>query len=483
MWGGVVFASNAPESNDLDNSCITANNSSVHRGNIENQLLSQIRFSNGELPAFTLQERMNTIIVPAASVTVIKNNTIDWSNAYGVLASDSDEKADCGTLFQSASLSKPVMMMAVLRMAEQKALKLDENIESYLSSFTLPEGKQSKENPVTFRNILRHTSGITAGGFMGYTQSEAMPTDIEVLKAASNVNSNILEVVDEPGKQLMYSGVAYTLAEVALQDIFKKSFADIMSEWVLSPTGMTLSDFAQPLDVKKYDSIARAHNSTGAVIDGGWHNHPEQAAAGLWSTSQELAQFLIEIGKGYRGESEVFSKATIDELLTDPISQHAYGFRMMGEGDSLALVHYGRNVGYVTGMVLNLVSGDGAVVLTNSDNGFNLMNELFLTISNEYQWPHYKQNVMEKKSLPIDTLNRFVGQYKFEAQGWSIAVEFDPDSKQLVLAFPNNDRYSLVPTTQEEYHLVHPETGVQTRFEMTDKGTVLHLYGQVGAKQ
>lgn len=478
-----ISAINAQIAQKDQNHCVVSEEGTSRKTNVEQGLRNTVRFINKNAPGFNLSDRMSTHKTPAFSATVIKNNEIDWSQAYGTLKIGSDKATSCQTLFQAASLSKPVTMMAMMRMHEAGKIDLDKNIEDYLESYKLPEGKQTTENPVTLRNILNHTSGITPGGYVGYKQSEGIPSDLEILAASGITNSPAIEVVNTPGEQLMYSGGAYTLAELAIQEAFDKPFAAIMAEWVLKPAKMHNADFTQPLAKSNYALVAQGHGFDGSVVEGGWHNHPEQAAAGLWANSHDLALLLIEIGKGYRGESKVFSKSLIDTLLANPIAQHAYGFRTMGEGESQAIVHYGGTVGYRAAMVLNLKSGDGAVFLTNSDNGSALVNELLLSVSDVYQWPHFKQVEMTQSSSPEDVLIGFTGAYKFESAGWQVSVEFDDTTEQLALIFPNNDRYLLVPTTKRKNHLVHPETGVEVSFDIDGKNVLINLYGQTGSKQ
>ena len=283
-------------------SCLLSEGASLRKEEVERGLRNSVRFINKIEPGFHISDSMQKHKTPAISATLIKNNRIDWSDGYGALKTNSDQSINCRTLFQAASLSKPVFMMAMMRMHQEDKINLDKNIHDYLKSFKLPEGKQSDENPVTLRNILNHTSGITPGGFMGYTKNEVMPTDLEVLTATGNTNSPAIEVINTPGEQLMYSGGAYTLAELTIQDIFNRSFEDIMYEWLLEPIQMHSADFSQPLTKSKHAYVARGHKVDGLTVEGGWHNHPEQAAAGLWINSMDLAKFLIEIGKALGGK-------------------------------------------------------------------------------------------------------------------------------------------------------------------------------------
>ncbi|MCB0638697.1 MAG: serine hydrolase, partial [Lewinella sp.] len=81
-------------------------------------------------------------------------------------------------------------------------------------------------------------SGINPGGFQGYPRNVPMPTDLDVLRGSAGVDSPAIEVIAAPNETLAYSGGGYTLAEVALQDIFNDEFAHIMQEWILEPAGM-----------------------------------------------------------------------------------------------------------------------------------------------------------------------------------------------------------------------------------------------------
>lgn len=129
---------------------------------------------------------------------------------------------------------------------------------------------------------------------------------------------------------------------------------------MLAPVGMRQADFTIPLPTSSHPYTARGHQIDGTIIPGGWNNHPEQAAAGLWATATDLAMFLLEIHKAYEGKSNVFTQASILEMLANPISNHAYGFRLIGGGDQVFITHYGGTVGYRAGMTLNLQTGNGA---------------------------------------------------------------------------------------------------------------------------
>ncbi|WP_435274953.1 serine hydrolase domain-containing protein [Psychrobium sp. nBUS_13] len=241
-----------------------------------------------------------------------------------------------------------------------------------------------------------------------------MPSVLDIVRGIKPTNSDALAVLVPPASQLRYSGAGYTLAELAMQDIFKLPFEQITQQWLFTPSGMETADFTQPVNPQKHQSIAQGHKDDGTTVKGGWRNHPEQAAAGLWTNANDLALFLSEIGKGYRGNSKVFSKGVIDELFNQEIENHFYGFRTLATGDNLAIAHYGGTQGYRSAMVLDVTTGNGAVVLTNSNNGSLLTGDILRSVAKHYQWPYLNATFFNQIIVDKTALQSFIGQYEFK---------------------------------------------------------------------
>ena len=442
-------------------SCYTASDAKVRKNQVEHGMLPQVVFDGETRPA-SVESHMAMSKTHAVSVAVVHNGKLDWSAAWGQLQ-ENGAAADCGSLFQAGSLAKPVTLLAALRMKTAGLIDFDRSIETYLSSYQLPAGQQTKANPITFRNLLAHSSGIAPGGYAGYAQNELIPTDQQIVRGEAPSNSRIVEVQNVPGASLAYSGGGYTVMEIALQDQLHQPFEQIMREWLLSPLGMRQADFSMPLPTSSHPYTARGHQIDGTIIPGGWNNYPEQAAAGLWATATDLARFLLEIHKGYEGKSTIFTQASILEMLANPIANHAYGFRLIGDGDQVFITHYGGTVGYRAGMTLNLQTGDGAVFLTNSNNGSNLGEAFFSAISRAYDWPMFREERVKRMKQPAAVLQSLAGIYVFPDQGWKVSVVYERDS--LTLVFPAGNRLSLamVPIQGRPREFVH-ETGVHANF-------------------
>lgn len=457
--------------------CFTASDARVRRQQVERNLLPRVAFA-GESQPTGVEIRMAEHRTPALSVAVIHNGVLDWSAAWGRLQADGG-RAGCDSLFQAGSLAKPATVLTALRMQQQGIVDFDKDVETYLSSWHLPAGRQTRARPVTLRNLFTHTAGITPGGYEGYAQGQPIPTDAQTAGGEAPANSRKVEVMEAPGTSLQYSGGGYTVAEIALQDRLQQPFGQIMRTWLTVPVGMKQADFSQPFPASSHEHMARGHQGDGSAVPGGWHNHPEQAAAGLWATASDMAALLIEIRKGWQGRSEVFTRDSIRELLANPIDGHAYGFRLIGEGDRVFLTHYGGTVGYRAGMTLNLESGDGAVYLTNSDDGSDLGLEFLAAIATRYDWPVFRQALVKRTSLPVEVLKSLVGRYAF-GEGPTVTVVYEQDA--LTLVFPNGDRYAMVPIAGAAREFIHPDTAVRARFDGQGKDLTMQLYGETGRR-
>lgn len=450
---------------------------------LENGIRGKVKFIGERENYSSISDKMSEYVIPAISLAVIKEGKIEWTETYHGKELDENQGLDCTSIFQAASLSKPVTFMAALRMHAAGEIDLDKNIEDYLKSFQPPKGKQTKDNPVTFRNIFSHTSGINGGGYQGYNRNIEMPSDAAILMAKNGVNSPAIEVVWSPNQTLVYSGGGYTLAELALQDIFGTDFSEIMEKWILNPANMKNSEFTQPLPASDSNRVAKGHTQSGNPLEGGWRNHPEQAAAGLWSNATDLAKFMTEIYYAYQGKASIFSQSDIESMIKDERDGHIYGFIVSRTEDDLAITHYGGNAGYRTAMTISLTTGNGLVYLINSDNGGNLGNELLLSASQVYDWKHFEQTQLQRKMIDTATLKSLVGMYEWNNQ-IDLNIRYDEKEKLTALIFPNGDEYKLVHVLGDELSFVNPNTGIEVTFHHIDNNiNSFSLYGQKALKK
>lgn len=333
-----------------------------------------------------IQRLMERRHVPGVSIAVINDSEIEWAKGYGVLEAGGDEPVTTDTLFQAASVGKPLTAAATLHFVEQGLLNLDEDVNDALVSWKVPENEFTTQEKVTLRRLLSHSAGVTVHGFQGYTQGQELPTLQQILDGEPPANTPPIRVELIPRTQRRYSGGGYMIVQQLLEDVVGKPFSEIMRETVFEPIGMTSSLYTAPLPEALRSRTATAHTANGQPALDKWYDLPEfGAGGGLWTTSSDLARFAIEIMLSRTGESNrVLSQEMVGEMLTPQDVDLLQGLGL-GVLWNRAIAHTGHNPpGFATILVALPEEGWGAIVLTNGDGGIALRHEIMRPLAEEY---------------------------------------------------------------------------------------------------
>lgn len=143
--------------------------------------------------------------VPGVSLAVIHDGKIAWTKTYGVMDRDTQEPVTGQTLFQAGSISKPVASYVALRMVEQGKIQLEEDINTYLTSWKIPDNDFTSEKKVTLKNLVSHSAGMTVHGFLGYSPDLPIPSLVQVLNGEEPANSPAIYVNKVPEESYRYS--------------------------------------------------------------------------------------------------------------------------------------------------------------------------------------------------------------------------------------------------------------------------------------
>ncbi len=337
----------------------------------------------------TLAQRMSHYDVPGISVAVVHEGRIAWSGGYGVIKEGAPTRVDADTLFQAASISKPVADLATLILSQRGALDLDADVNRYLQTWRVPESELTRQHPVTLRSIMSHTAGFNVRGFAGYVPGRPLPTLAQILDGAAPANSEPIRVESVPASRYVYSGGGITVMEAVLIDASHKGFEELMQETVLRPLAMTRSTFAQPLPSALRSNAARAHDEHGAAEDFDWHVMPMHAAAGLWTTAGDLAKVIVEVQRAYAGQgAQILTQASARAMLTrEPGSPAGLGFFVTDDGGARRFLHTGSNRGYGSLLLAYVDQGEGVVVLANGGRADLLRREIVDALTRELAWP------------------------------------------------------------------------------------------------
>ena len=392
---------------------------------IQDGLLPPVIVEGEPLQKTKLVDRMAALNVPGVSVAVIRNGKIEWARGFGFTKIGGPPVMP-DTLFQAGSISKPVSAMAALRLVESGNIDLDVDVNEYLKSWKIPPNQFTEQSTVTMRRLLSHTAGMTVHGFPGYTPDDLMPDLVQILNGEKPANTPPILVDTMPGEIWRYAGGGYEVMQLALQDVTAKLFPNLMQETVLGPIGMTHSTFEQPLPDERLEEAAVPYQAGGQPVFGGAHIYPEMAAAGLWTTPSDLARFAIDIQDTLSGKSErVLSTEMARRIVTPVLNNYGLGLMVGGSKTNPYFTHGGGNFGFVSNMVA-YNNGDGAVVMTNSGTGGQLINDIIRTIAYEYGWPDFQPAMRKEITVSPDILKQYVGTYQL-APNFKLMITLEGD--------------------------------------------------------
>jgi CubicO group peptidase (beta-lactamase class C family) len=299
--------------------------------------------------------------VPGLSIVLIRNAKIFWHKGIGVKNADTKELVDESTVFEAASLSKPIFAYAVLKLVDRGQLDLDRPLSSYLSSVYLQSDQ--RVNLITARMVLSHTTGF---------QNEVTP-------------GRPLKIYFSPGEKFSYSGEGFLYLQKVVEHITGEALDVFMKKTVFEPFRMTSSSFVWQ---DRYETLkANGHRSSGVS---GQMRKPAVArsSSSLHTTALDYSRFLIALinGKVLREKTakQILQRQVwLDESCFSCIQRSpgqlsqvlswglGWGLEHSDTGD--AIWHWGDNNSEFQNFVIAYPKAKiGIVILTNSGNGLSI---------------------------------------------------------------------------------------------------------------
>lgn len=382
---------------------------------VENGLRLAFEIKGQPVQGMNIQERMAHHRVPGVSIARIQQGGVHWSKSYGQVRAGAQTPVTPHTLFQAASVSKPVAALGALALVEAGLLDLDRDVNQMLKSWQVPANAFTASEKVTLRRLLSHSAGLTVHGFPGYAEGDAIPAVHQVLRGEAPANTPPVVVDVAPGSLWRYSGGGTTVVQLLMEEAAGMPFAEIMKRHVLEPLGMSASTYEQPLPLARRAEAAVAHDDSGQPYPGDWHTYPEQAAAGLWTTPEDLSRYIIEVQRCFAGQSaSILPQRRVVEMLTLQIKDWGLGPNLGGQGDAAWFSHGGSNAGFRCRFTGFIHRGEGFVVMTNGDGGDTLVSEIFRSAATIYGWHDYLPGL--KQTVPVGSgeLSKWAGLYRLE---------------------------------------------------------------------
>lgn len=321
-----------------------------------------------------IAEQLDRFSVPGLCVARIENRELRSVEAFGHRALGSNPAMEPDTIFEAASLSKPALACAVMRLRERGLIDLDTPLTRYLDA-PLPL-EDVRAQTITARMVLSHSSGLPAG------REEGKP----------------LELRFEPGSRFRYSPLGFDFLQSAVERITGMGLASLMDAEVLGPLQLSKSSFAwrdeySDARASGYDAEGQpgiTFNERFRVSTEEWRTHvmalyPQlhypNAAAGMYSTAGEYARFICAMLPNKHAEP-LLREESFRDMIQPQVDVRrgvswGLGWGLIDSSKGIALWHWGNWSGLFQHFAAVYVqSGDGIVVLTNSGNGLRLCTEL-----------------------------------------------------------------------------------------------------------
>jgi len=410
-------------------------NANIRLEGILRKLKVESAFSDQYAPPKHLTERMSELQNPGVSLAIIDDFELVSVDAFGVSDTRTQNKLTNDSLFLAGSVSKPVFATGVMLLAQQGKLDLDEDINT-----------------------------------------EQIPTTVQILNGEPPANTPEVVVNQLPGVQFRYSGGGTTVGQLAVCDhLNEPSFAALMNRLVLKPLNMDNSTFENPLPESRVAQASIAHPSNGVPLEGNYPVYPEMAAAGLWSTPTDLANFGIDLLKSLSGSSDqLLQQSTIRDMLKPQLRQEAeskeyagLGFFCERDGEDICFEHGGWDEGFVCSIRLHHPTGKGAVVMINSNAGHLLIDEIFKAIAEEYDWP---LQASKKHFVEIPNYEQFVGEY-VSVSGLTATIV--PIDDGITLQFESQAPVPFHPTSETTF--ASEVINTQLEFSSDDDGDIVQM--------
>lgn len=292
---------------------------------------------------------------PGLSAAVAVDGALVWSGASGLADIENAVPATAESVYRIASISKPIASTAIMHLAEQGVLDIDDPIQEYFPPF--PE----KEYPITVRHLMTHTSGIRH-----YNEGEFdLKEHFDTVEAGTAIFRDD-PLLFEPGTQYSYSTYAYNLLAGMVESVAGQSFDDYLQDNLWGPAGMAATYLEHqgdivPNRVRQYvksDEPPLVANAPFADLSIKW------AGGGMISTAPDLVRFALALDAGTIISAETHGRMTTPmELADGSLSYYGLGWRMAEDETGLWISHSGGATGGTTHL-LRLPERGLAVALT-----------------------------------------------------------------------------------------------------------------------
>jgi CubicO group peptidase (beta-lactamase class C family) len=346
--------------------------------------------------------------VPSIQIALVKGDSIVWNAAFGYSNVRMKVPATTETYYSTGSTFKAATATAIMQLVEQGKLQLDHPVNRYLGDIQVQDRVQV-EKAVTFRHILSHWSGLTAGANTKPIWGRELPRSLEKF-------SGSLYSIRAPETKYEYNNYAYGMAGLLIEKISGVEYEKYMYEYVLKPLGIKTERPVRPT-AEMVELMALPY-SPGKPAKAVEQVHFDVYPAGdLWLTAEEMARFLgAHINGGVWQGKRILSEASV-KTTHEPLYGGTYALGWSVKKDPknghTIIAHTGGIPGMSSNMVGDVDAKVGVYYMSNSGAPGVIADAAIALLRGEDWAPP-----PERKAITLDpkALDRFVGSYQLNTE-------------------------------------------------------------------
>lgn len=426
-----------------------------------------------------IQKLIRETGIPSISLALVEGDKIVWADSFGEANVRARSSAGPETLYNTGSTFKTVTAVALLQLLERKKIPLDSSIAPYLRDVKIKD--LSEQRPVSFRQLLNHTSGLM-GPSTGSPIWKRAP-----LRTLTDVASRLL-VKREPGKEFEYCNACYGLAGLLVEHISGQPFPAYVTEQVLRPIGVQTPEPFEPT-AEMVEKIALPYSL--------WNNRaePEEQirldvypAGDVYLTAADMARVVGALinGGSFNGQ-RILDAATVREMRRQnpPAADYGLGIELPEKGVDTAIMHTGQLPGYSVVYRGDVDSRVGVYVVANAgavQPALEALSVLALKLLRGEQKTDPLPGFAKTETYTVvpvarEILGRYPGTYQLTP---SLFVNIVEERGRLLLQSEGGESFRLMPISETAF--VIRALDVRLTFKLNAEGKVESLTWHRGGR-
>ena len=414
-----------------------------------------------------LKEHVEHSGATGAAIGFIDNGKIQYY-VYGTKSNGVNDSITQNTIFEIGSITKVFTTLALMDMADEGLLSLDDPIDKYLPDIAIPEKDGLK---ITLRHLATHVSSLPRQPNNMQIENPANPyADYTIEQLYTCLSSCTLN--KKPGEQYEYSNFGMGLLGHILELIERKPYEQIIKERILVKLGMHSS--AVNLTSQLQAQLALGHNTAGKIVEN-WDLQALSGSGSLRSSLHDMTQFLAaNMGLGtsslYQSMKECHKEQHVDDIHTLGLGWHIIKL----PHDSI-LCHDGGTGGYRSVIGFSNNSKRGVVVLSNSSDSVDHLG-LHILDSEAFKLPDKKVPQVDAALLRKEYLQKFVGTFEYakavnQMNGFEIAL----CRGSLYAIFGQAYSMQLEPIAENSFKVLELPDGYAFNFDLDTAGNIIEV--------